>query len=134
MTPEHWDDYVSSLECLTASDARKRFRQTIKQAWDHHCAYCGCQRTSDLTLDHIRARRHGGPSRRSNLVPACRRCNQAKGTMEWLTWFKSQSFYDERRERCILLWIQRSWEHGALLLMGWSQPPPEEEFALVRAS
>lgn len=132
MTPEHWDDYVASLECLTASDARRRFRQTIKEAWGHRCAYCGCQRPADLTLDHIRPRMRGGPSRRSNLVPACRGCNQDKGTADWRNWFRLQSFYCEMRERCILLWIQRSWEQGTALLMGLAATP-EMELAVVRS-
>jgi 5-methylcytosine-specific restriction endonuclease McrA len=41
------------------------------------CQYCGSG--SDLTLDHVVPRRHGGPSTWENLVTCCRKCNTKKG-------------------------------------------------------
>lgn len=46
------------------------------------CAYCG-QSVEDgarLTLDHIRPRRKGINNRETNLVTACRRCNDSKNS------------------------------------------------------
>ena len=48
---------------------------------DHHtCAYCGGQFSPrELSRDHVIPRVQGGPNRWSNVVTACRRCNQRKG-------------------------------------------------------
>jgi len=44
------------------------------------CLYCGVQfRTSDLTRDHITPLSQGGRDAWSNVVTACRRCNNHKG-------------------------------------------------------
>ena len=61
--------------------------QTVKlnrrniYARDHnHCQYCGQKfPTSELTLDHIVPRSHGGKSSWTNLVCACVSCNSRKG-------------------------------------------------------
>jgi len=45
--------------------------------WQHQCAYCGASATR-LELDHVHPRARGGSNRVSNLVIACRRCNEAK--------------------------------------------------------
>ena len=44
------------------------------------CWYCGAPLSAqEMTLDHVQAKARGGDGRESNLVAACRRCNQAKG-------------------------------------------------------
>lgn len=44
------------------------------------CLYCATQfRTSDLTRDHITPLSHGGADVWTNVVTACRRCNNHKG-------------------------------------------------------
>jgi hypothetical protein len=43
-----------------------------------HCAYCGKENVP-LQLDHLLPRSRGGPTRASNLAPACKPCNQEKG-------------------------------------------------------
>ncbi|NBX10444.1 MAG: HNH endonuclease, partial [Marivivens sp.] len=37
--------------------AKREFRQSILEAWNHHCAYCNKPAT---TLDHVRPRSKGG--------------------------------------------------------------------------
>jgi len=45
------------------------------------CAYCGIELTEETaTSDHIVPLAHGGTSYITNIAPACRRCNSAKGT------------------------------------------------------
>ena len=41
------------------------------------CQYCG-RNTKDLTIDHVRPRRQGGPHIWENVVAACRHCNHQK--------------------------------------------------------
>lgn len=46
---------------------------------DGKCFYCGCDlETNDCQLDHVIARTKGGAHTLSNVVMACRRCNQIK--------------------------------------------------------
>ena len=58
-------------------------RLTVRGRAGARCEYC---RLPDLVphlmrfhLDHIRARRHGGPTSLGNLAWACARCNERKG-------------------------------------------------------
>ncbi len=46
----------------------------------HGCAYCG-EGVGEITIDHKTAKASGGTDSRGNLVPACRTCNQMKGSM-----------------------------------------------------
>lgn len=45
------------------------------------CHYCGKQTNpfADFTVDHVVPLAKGGTNELDNLVPACRRCNSAKG-------------------------------------------------------
>lgn len=47
---------------------------------DHSCQYCGQKRPmSQLSLDHIVPRSHGGKTTWENIVCSCVRCNSRKG-------------------------------------------------------
>ena len=100
---EHWGELQFSLECLNKGNAKRQFRQAIKYSWGGVCAYCRCKRAT--TLDHIKPRSKGGSNLRSNLVPACKDCNHSKGSQNWLTWYKQQTFYSEVVEELIQEWI-----------------------------
>lgn len=54
-------------------------RELVIEGFNGRCAYCG--RTAE-TLDHLAPVKHGGASRRGNLVAACRSCNSRKGTRD----------------------------------------------------
>ena len=51
------------------------------------CFYCGCHASpKELTMDHIVPIARGGNSTKSNVVPACKECNNKKKQllpMEW---------------------------------------------------
>lgn len=55
----------------------KEYRDLLKA---HGCAYCG-DSLGEATIDHILAKSSGGTDARINLVPACKRCNEMKGSM-----------------------------------------------------
>ena len=100
---EDWKDLMFDLSCLSKQVAKRRFRKSIKYGWGGFCAYCRCNRAT--TLDHLKPKSRGGSSLRSNLIPACRECNHAKGSQPWLVWFQQQSFYNETAKELIEEWI-----------------------------
>ena len=100
---EDWKDLMFDLSCLSKQVAKRRFRKSIKYGWGGFCAYCRCNRAT--TLDHLKPKSKGGSSLRSNLIPACRECNHAKGSQPWLVWFQEQHFYNEVAKELIEEWI-----------------------------
>ncbi len=52
------------------------------------CHYCGDPfELHNLTIDHVKPRCRGGSNEPSNLVLACRMCNEAKGEMTVQTFY-----------------------------------------------
>lgn len=69
-----------------------RFRLT---QFGHCCAYCG--KGGDLHIEHVVPISKGGPHTIDNIVVACQRCNYSKGVKEVEAWYRSQSFFCNRR-------------------------------------
>lgn len=44
-------DLLFNLEATNSSEAKRKWKQSIKDKWDYKCAYCGSD--ENLTLDHI---------------------------------------------------------------------------------
>lgn len=88
---------------LTPRLAKRRFRQSIYEAWDHNCGYCGAPATS---LDHIIPKFKSGSSNRNNLLPCCRSCNDHKATMAMEEWYRQQTSFTEERLQSIINWTQ----------------------------
>ncbi|MBN4076091.1 HNH endonuclease [Gemmatimonas aurantiaca] len=53
-------------------------RKNILARDNHRCQYCHSP-GPNLTIDHVKARRHGGEDSWENLVTACVKCNSKKG-------------------------------------------------------
>lgn len=108
---ERISDYLFNMAALTRREARQQWRQGIKDAWNNRCAYCGRPPIDDdsLTVDHVRPKSAGGEDRTSNCIPACRECNQAKSSQEWVAWYRMQPFYAIESE-----WRIRQWLAGGL--------------------
>ena len=54
-------------------------RQAVYDKFKGHCAYCGkVLLITDMQVDHIIPKYHGGTDEINNLYPACRRCNHYK--------------------------------------------------------
>ena len=51
--------------------------QELKEQYDYRCVYCG-EQFERLARDHIIPLNKGGAHTKSNIVPACRRCNGRK--------------------------------------------------------
>ena len=101
------DHHIDGSILCTKRCAKLRFRQGILDSWGCLCAYCG---RPAGTLDHVKAKRRGGPTATHNLVAACSGCNRAKGSAEWLLWFRDQPFWCPSREDEIGQWLQRVWD------------------------
>jgi 5-methylcytosine-specific restriction endonuclease McrA len=87
---------------MTSSEAKRLHRRAIKEYFNCQCVYCGVKHEPDeLTLDHIKPRCRGGSSFTNNLVPSCKKCNQAKGSNNWLQWMR-ETFGPTPREQLIL--------------------------------
>tara|TARA_S200002703_G_scaffold157646_2_gene166080 strand:+ start:4440 stop:4805 length:366 start_codon:yes stop_codon:yes gene_type:complete len=97
-------DPLALLIELTPKRAKRRFRESIYDAWDNKCAYCGASATS---LDHIIPRYKSGPSSRCNLLPSCQRCNSNKASHDMEQWYTKQEFFCEERLIEIKKWVNQ---------------------------
>jgi 5-methylcytosine-specific restriction endonuclease McrA len=104
----HIRDYLYNMEALTHKEAKQKWKQSIKDSWQNCCAYCGKPPIDDssLTLDHVKAKCKGGEDLTDNIVPADKACNISKGSEEWKTWFRKQSFYEPWKEYRIDHWLK----------------------------
>ena len=94
-SPKH---YLQNLITMTSSDSKRLWRRAIKEHFNCTCVYCGeTYEFNQLTLDHVKPRCKGGESVTKNLVPACRACNQGKGSSHWLRW--SRETFGNRPDR-----------------------------------
>ncbi|AWM25001.1 HNH endonuclease [Sinorhizobium fredii] len=61
------------------------------------CCYCGVhvtlsyrwsdqQRPDAATLEHLQRRADGGSNHPDNLAMACKKCNDGRAELDWLTW------------------------------------------------
>jgi 5-methylcytosine-specific restriction endonuclease McrA len=91
---------------MTSPEAKRLWRRAIKEHFNCQCVYCGeTYELHELTLDHVKPKCFGGEDLTSNLVPSCWKCNQDKGSNNWLTWMR-KTFGITPRERLILQHIQ----------------------------
>jgi hypothetical protein len=95
-------ELLYNLEATSSSEARKKWRQSIKEHWNYKCAYCGSD--ENLTLDHITPRSKGGTDRITNVICACHSCNHDKGHRLWHEWFLTQDFFTTERLSDIINW------------------------------
>lgn len=96
------DELLYNLEAITSTEAKRKWRQSIKEKWNNACAYCGSE--ENLTLDHITPRSKGGSDRATNIVCACKECNKSKGHQAWYDWYMKQSFFTTERLSDIIEW------------------------------
>ena len=98
-SPKH---YLHNLITMTSPEAKKLWRRAIKEHFNCTCVYCGeTYEFKELTLDHVQPRSKGGESITTNMVPACRSCNQDKGSNHWLRWSRETFGSQPDRERLI---------------------------------
>ena len=96
--------YVFNLHTTNTSEAKRLWRQKIKEEWGYECAYCGS--THQLTIDHIVPRAKGGTDFTKNCLCACHECNQSKSYTPVEDWYLSQEFFDIDRYEKIKKWME----------------------------
>jgi len=98
-SPKH---YLHNLITMTSSDSKRLWRRAIKEHFNCTCVYCGENyELHELTLDHVKPRCRGGEDLTTNVVPACRKCNQDKGSNHWLRWCRETFGHRPIREQVI---------------------------------
>jgi 5-methylcytosine-specific restriction endonuclease McrA len=93
---------IEGTEFVPARTVRTRFRQSIFEAWEHRCAYCGNLADS---LDHIVPKVKGGQTVRGNLAPACLTCNRRKSHHEVISWWRQQPYWTEVGQERLIDWV-----------------------------
>ncbi len=97
-------EYLFHLQTTSSADAKRMWRQSIKDKWNHKCAYCG--NTENLTIDHIIPQCKGGSDFLTNVVCCCRFCNNSKSHTNWEEWYYNQDFFTEERYDAIINWMK----------------------------
>jgi hypothetical protein len=97
-------EYLFNLYTTSSGEAKRMWRQKIKEEWGHQCAYCGSDK--NLTIDHIVPQSKGGLDNTKNVVCCCHSCNQSKGHEHWKLWYVQQDFYSEERFDKIQEWMK----------------------------
>ncbi len=85
MTKHDWDDFSFGIDDAFIRAERQKARELRKTRWWQQKTASGlcwyCQRkvpVKALTMDHVVPLAKGGRSVKSNLVPCCKDCNNAK--------------------------------------------------------
>ena len=107
---------------LTPKLAKRRYRESIYEAWNHCCGYCNEPATS---LDHIVPKFKSGSSHRNNLIPACRSCNRDKASLKMEDWYLNQKFFSEDQLLKINKWINQDMTSS----LGYNSYLPKLSFA-----
>ncbi len=95
----HTFDYdISEQEIRREKEKARRLRQSswwMRKIQKGLCYYCqGNVGRTNLTMDHVVPLSRGGKSRKGNLVPACKTCNNKNKYLlpiEWDDFLKSLS-------------------------------------------
>jgi len=96
------EDYLYNLETTSPQEARKLWKKSIKEKWEHKCGYC--ESTEDLTLDHIIPQAKGGGDHLTNVICCCLNCNRSKGHYDWIDWYRSHKSFTLERYDAIVKW------------------------------
>lgn len=92
----------SGLESLSDKHLYLANKQSRKEEFNYCCAYCGVKPVH-LTIDHVIPRSQEGTNDPSNLLPACRSCNESKGSRSLNTWYtpKNHRYTVQRWEKIV---------------------------------
>lgn len=98
------EGYLYNLHTCSPAEAKRLWKESIKNQWNNECAYCGSK--ENLSLDHVIPQCKGGSNHATNLVAACVSCNGDKAHEDWIIWYIQQPFFTEERREAIERWIE----------------------------
>lgn len=81
----------SGLELYDPKHQYRADKQQRKMDFDNCCAYCGTS-PNFLTIDHVTPRSQGGTNEPDNLLPACKNCNESKGSRSLFNWYTPKNY------------------------------------------
>jgi 5-methylcytosine-specific restriction endonuclease McrA len=104
------NEFLQNLIVLSPKLARKKFRESIFEAWHWKCMYCNSYLSKDTaTIDHIKPKFKGGKSTRNNMGACCTRCNANKGSRLVFDYYnETHPHYSEERASKIKQWIEQN--------------------------
>ena len=83
-------DTVNEKDIRREKDKARQLRRTHwwnKKIQKGTCYYCHCQvGQKQLTMDHVIPLSRGGKSKKGNIVPACKECNNRKKYLLPIEW------------------------------------------------
>jgi len=88
------DEHGVVKKAIVRKTARVISQHISWKVWrrdEFKCRYCGADDVP-LTVDHLVLWEEGGPSIEENLLTACRKCNKARGNMQYADWLKSPRY------------------------------------------
>jgi 5-methylcytosine-specific restriction endonuclease McrA len=94
----------SGLELYDPKHQYRADKAKRKQDFNNCCAYCGNSPVF-LTIDHVIPRSQGGTNAPSNLLPACKSCNESKGSRSLTNWYtpRNRRYTSERWEKILVV-------------------------------
>jgi len=105
---------VSGFEKTILRKSQRNIDQNV--SWDVFrrdgckCRYCGNDKVA-MTVDHVVRWENRGDSVATNLITACRKCNNTRGNQEYEDWLKSEYYEnvssvlsEEEKQRNIEAW------------------------------
>lgn len=97
--------FAYDLDDAVQKKERHKARQLRETQWWKRrlakgvCHYCGCQAPArQLTMDHIVPIARGGRSTKSNVVPACKECNNRKKQLLPMEWQEYLARVNEKKQ------------------------------------
>lgn len=96
-------EYLFNLKTLSNQEAKRLWRKSIKEKWNHQCAYCDSDQ--NLTIDHVVPQAKGGSDFITNVVCCCESCNRSKAHTDWEIWYYNQDFFTQEKRNAIVDWI-----------------------------
>ena len=94
------DEIISEQDIRRAKEKARRLRKTtwwMRKIQEGICYYCNRDvGRNNLTMDHVVPLSRGGKSKKGNIVPACKECNNKKKYLLPIEWEEYLEMLSER--------------------------------------
>jgi len=94
------DEIISEQDIRREKEKARRLRKTawwMRKTQEGTCYYCNRDvGRNNLTMDHVVPLSRGGKSKKGNIVPACKECNNKKKYLIPIEWEEYLEMLSER--------------------------------------